>query len=143
MKKTDILGEVPDVRSDYDKMSVVMICLNEKLQDKDDKNLTKLLNTVFSESMSVEEKKRILSEEYDIPVDIKMEGGLRNMCNLSEGIWRRGVEEGMQQGMRQERIDIFKLISSMFNAGETVETVKRLTEDEKFYEDMQKKYLYV
>ena len=45
--------------------------------------------------------------------------------------------------MRQERIDIFKLISSMFNAGETAETVKRLTEDEKFYEDMQKKYLYV
>ena len=61
------------------------------------------------------------------------------MCNLSEGIWQRGIREGMQQ----ERMDIFKLISNMIGAGETAEAVKRITEDEKFFKDMQKKYLCV
>ncbi len=126
MKKSDILGYMPDIRGDYDKMSVVMICLNEKLQDMNEKNLTKLLNTVFSETMSIEEKKEILSAEYGIPVDRKTEGGFNDMCNLGEAIWQRGIRQGMQQG---KQLTVVKLVRSKLARGFEIMVIADLLEE--------------
>lgn len=130
MKKNDILGYMPDIRRDYDKMSVVMICLNERLQDVSDKNLTRLLNAVFSETLSVEEKKQILLDEYNIPVDRKLEGGLKDMCNLSEGIWQRGIRQGIQQGIQQgERLNVVKVVRSNIIKGTNILVLSDILEE--------------
>ena len=108
IRKLDLIEGIPDNRADYDKLSVVMICLNgasrnRKGKDKD-KGLTGMLNTAFAEDIPVEEKKRILSEDYGIAVNSEMEREMSHMCNLSEGIWERGVQQGIQQGIQQGRL---------------------------------------
>ncbi|MGN1084507.1 MAG: hypothetical protein ACI4QX_05860, partial [Lachnospiraceae bacterium] len=41
-----------------------------------------------------EEKEKILFDEYDIETSKELEGGLRQMCNLSDLVEERGIEKG-------------------------------------------------
>lgn len=66
------------------------------------------------------------------------EGGRVNMCKALEDLY----DEGRMEGRLEERMDILKLISMMFGAGESPEAVKRITEDENFLEAMRSKYLF-
>ena len=43
-----------------------------------------MLSTLFSERLQPEEKEKILEEDYNFVTSIEVEGGLRQMCNLSE-----------------------------------------------------------
>ncbi len=126
IRKKDIIEGIPDKQEAYDKMSVVMICLNRYMQDMDDKNLTGMLNTVFAEDIPVREKKRILSEDYGIAVNRDMEKEMDNMCNLSEGIWERGIEKGIERGRLLMRIE---QIRSKFAKGKGKEIIAEALEE--------------
>lgn len=58
--------------------------------------LEKLLSQI-----SVEEKKRILTEEYGMIMTTELEGRIRTMCNLSENIKELGIEEGIEKGIQK------------------------------------------
>lgn len=66
---------------------------------------------------------------------------LTTMCNLSEGIYERGVANGLKQGLAQGMQNIMQLISKMLDANESAASIKRLSEDEAFLHEMQEKYL--
>ena len=55
--------------------------------------LLKCLDTLVSQEKSQEERRRILEEEYGIKDD-EIEGTMRKMCNLSEGIYMKGEDTG-------------------------------------------------
>lgn len=59
--------------------------------------------------------------------NIKMEGDrkelLKSMCNLSQGIKERGIEQGIEQGRREERIST--LVTFFKNDG-TVAAAKQM-----------------
>ncbi|MCD8347921.1 MAG: hypothetical protein LUD16_08255 [Lachnospiraceae bacterium] len=44
-------------------------------------------------------------EHYDLMTTVMIclgnRRGISSMCNLSEGVWQKGIQEGMQQGMQQ------------------------------------------
>jgi len=48
---------------------------------------------------SAEVKKKRLSEEYGLKMSIETERRLSNMCNLSEVMLEKGIEQGKMQGM--------------------------------------------
>lgn len=67
-----------------------------------------MLEKLLSRS-GVEEKKRMLTEEYGLIMTAQLEGRMQTMCNWSEAIQERsyqeGMEEGIEKGMEKERLN--------------------------------------
>lgn len=89
LTKFDLFGHLPDKKESYDKLSIIMISLNEKCDHGEDA-LLHMLNVLLSDTMEVSQKAKILSEEYHIPMDDHFGKEFDKMCNLSEIIEERG-----------------------------------------------------
>lgn len=101
MSKEDIAAGYPDRPSEYDKLTVALICLNEKAEDHHP--LTKLLNTIFSEKLSVEEKRTILKEHFGIIMRDDFGKELTFMRTLGEELAERHFQKGLQEGLQEGR----------------------------------------
>ena len=106
--KTDVIGKIPDISEDYDKMCIVMICLNEKSRVKN--AFFNMMNTLLSATLDVRTKKQILQDEYEIPMNDGLGKEVDLMCNLSEYVWERGVEAGIQTGIQTGREETIRTI---------------------------------
>ena len=114
MGKRDIIAGIPDRRDAYDKLSVLLIALNEDMltETTDDNELEKflrMLNTLFSSKLEATEKIGILKEEYGIAIDQVLGKELDEMCNLSRKVREEGRQEGHQEGVeigREEGMQI-------------------------------------
>lgn len=42
-----------------------------------------------------------MKTDYDIVTTVELEGGLAKMCNLSDYIWEKATEGGMQKGFEK------------------------------------------
>lgn len=125
----DIISEVPNVKKDYDKLTVVVVCLNQK-REIEDKGLLGLLNTLFSENLTVEDKEEILSRDYGLAIynDIEEMG---HMCNLGEGICERAYERGINQGIEQgETLKVVLHIKRMYAKGIAVSEIAELLDED-------------
>lgn len=107
LMKSDLAGHIPDDRSGYDKLSVIMITLNENCETGDE-GLLRMLNVLLSEHMPVDEKARILFEEFHIVMDDDLRKDVKEMCNLSEAIEEHGIEKGLERGRISCEINIIR-----------------------------------
>ena len=96
LKKRDIAGDIPDIQSDYDKIAIVMICLNNKVNRE--KGFFDMINTLLAPDLNIDIKKEILENEYHIPMDDGLEKELELMCNVSDYVWEYAYENGMEAG---------------------------------------------
>jgi len=88
----------------------IIINIRSQRNVKSSKNiLISMLENLFAQT-NVEEKKRILTEEYGMIMTTELEGRIQTMCNLSENIKAIGIEEGIEK----ERLNA---IERMINAG--------------------------
>ncbi len=101
--KKDILPGMPDRPRAYDKLSVVIICLNEKAESEN--ALNSMLNTLLSAALNVSEKKKRLEEGFGISMKRKLQEEVDLMCNLSELVEEKGRSEGIELG-RSEGIEL-------------------------------------
>lgn len=99
MTKTDLSAGIPDNPWTYDKISIVLITLNEKVPAKH--KLLHLLNVLFSPLMPYEEKRKILETEYSICMEYDEGKELNLMCNVSDYVVKVATEIGLQKGMEQ------------------------------------------
>lgn len=90
--KGDIVPGIPDNKKSYDKMTIVMICLNEKRESTS--ILLRMLNVLLSQTKSAEERKAELNITYHIEMDSKLEWGIELMCNLADLVEERGIQRG-------------------------------------------------
>ncbi len=68
-------------------MNIVLIGIANELPEHDDKyELHRLLSTLLSTELSVDEKLGIMEKEYSIAVDDRIREDVSAMCNLSQGI---------------------------------------------------------
>ncbi len=84
----------------YDLLDVVMICLCRESYRKKVTVLHGFLGTLFSEELSPDEKLIILEREYGIEMSLEIKEGMQRMCNLSDAIEERGIQQGIQQGVQ-------------------------------------------
>ena len=98
--KEDIHGHA-DTETRYDLMEVIMICLGREEASSKGTELQRLLSTLLSGKLTPEEKKSILEREYDIATSVELEGGFEKMCNLSDLVEARGIEQGIARGIEQ------------------------------------------
>ena len=86
-------------KTDYDKLSIVMIYLNKEYDINDDKHdLTEMLYILFRADMPAEDKKYQLSENYGIMMTRAIDKEMKGVCNLSQGIMDKGIEKGLEKG---------------------------------------------
>lgn len=63
LEKRDLVGEIGDIKSNYDLLAVVMVCLGGKDVERYSE-LIKMLDVLFSQETVAAEKKKVLQEEY-------------------------------------------------------------------------------
>ncbi len=85
----------------YDLMEVVMVCLGREEAVTRGNRLHGMLHTLLSQKLRPEEKEEILSDEYNIETSKELEGGLKQMCNLSDLVEERGIRKGMELGREE------------------------------------------
>ena len=112
----NLIGNVKQEKVHYDLMTVVLVLLGDK-KEENDNGVLKLLNTLLSTNTSVQEKKQILQNDFQIQMTRKLEREVTEMCNLSKGVEERGREKGRQEGRQEGREE------SM------IETAKRMLAD--------------
>ena len=100
MVKDDLLGD-QDWKGNLDIPNIVMIGLAKEIPPKEERyELHRLLGALLSQTMTAEQKLKLMKQEYDIPVDrhsIREE--VKIMCNLSEGVEEMGYVKGEAAGM--------------------------------------------
>ncbi len=89
-----MFGTVKEPVRNYDLMTVIMICLG-KNQETSGNRLLDLLNILFASDMNKNEKKEIMQRDFQIPMSKQIEGRLDDVCNLSKGVWEKGLEKGI------------------------------------------------
>ena len=104
-----------------DLMNITFIHLSGK-PDKSHHQLISMLDTLLAK-MDADIKKKKLQEEHNLPMTIKLEKELNDMCNLSSGIREESFHDGFRNG---ERSGEFNTLKNMLNAGLT--TIEKLRE---------------
>lgn len=129
MAQKNIVGSFPAGKSRYDLQSVIVIGLSEKLTEETMENkIHRLLGAILSDKLSVEEKKQILENEYQITMTPNMTRRVQDMCNLSDGIEQRGIEKGIEKGIRKGRTMVeISIVRNMMRKNLDINTIADLS----------------
>ncbi len=84
-------------------------------EKKGAEGVLRLLDVLFRSDKDVEERKRILEEEFHIAMNEDMEMEVRQMCNLSKGVENRGIRKGIIQGREEEKLNSIRSLMKKLN----------------------------
>ena len=115
----------------YDLMSTVFINLNSQNTINSKNVLISMLSTLLSDKIKVDEKKQKLEKEYGIKMSKELESEVSSMCNLSEAIEERGIEQGIERGRMYTICDFIQsgMITPEAGAQKLGISVEQLKED--------------
>lgn len=130
MKQENIVGNMPEGHFRFDIPNVILVCLSDELAgETDELKLHRLLGILFSDSMPVDDRKKMLEKEYDISMTENMERRTSGMCNLSEAIWEKGIKQGIEQGVEQGiNKEKERIIVSLHEKGMSVEFIMQVAD---------------
>lgn len=129
--ENSIVGDVHEKSENYDLMTAVIICLGAE-NDQNYDGVLKLLEVLLSSDRLAEEKKLILTNDFNIKMTQKLDEEVSVMCNISKGVEAKGMEKGILNSIRN-------LMDSMKLTAEQAMAALRVPESEyKKYEDMLK-----
>ncbi len=117
LAKDDLLGSYP-WKGGLDLLNIVLIGIANELPEHDDKyELHRLLGTLLSMELSVDEKLGIMEKEYSIPLDDRIREDVSEMCNLSQGIREKEKDNTLAE-----------VIMNMHRKGYTSEQIAEIVE---------------
>ena len=112
-----LLGSYP-WKGGLDLLNIVLIGIANELPEHDEKyELHRLLSTLLSAELTVDEKLGIIKTEYSIQVDEKLRKDMSAMCNLSQGIRENATDNA-----------ITGVIMNMHRDGYSSEQIARIVE---------------
>lgn len=97
--KKDLLPGLPDVPKSYDKISVVIIALNETTSS-DDKFIN-MMNTLLSIHKTAKEKRSILENTYHISMSYDLGKELSKMDHVLDDVIEEKLAEGLEKGLAE------------------------------------------
>lgn len=101
IKEENLIGRTEAPRKDYDLLTPILVCLGKK-RYTELRGLLKMLNLVLLDNISSDSKIKTLSEEFEVTTTPHLEQGVAEMCNLSEGIEKRGEARGISIGKAED-----------------------------------------
>ena len=142
IKEDNVVGNTKEEKENYDLLTAIMLCLGDS-EEKIDSEILRLLEVLLSSKRTVEEKKQILEKEYDIKMTETIESEVSQMCNLSDGVERQGIEKGLKQGLLQgQQVAQYNAVKNLMkNLNLTCEqAIKALGISEEEWEDIKGLY---
>ena len=117
----NLIGSVKEPAENYDLMTAVMICLGGS-NSRTENDVLKLLDVLFSSEAGSDEKRRILQQDFDIQMTQSLKRKVDVMCNLSKGVWEKGMKAGREAGMEAGRKEgaAQNMLNSIKNLMETL-----------------------
>lgn len=104
-----ILGNY-DWKGNLDLLNIILIGLpKEVVEPAKNYELHRLLGTLLSMDMKADDKIEIVKDEFAIKFNEEMRKGVSSMCNLSEGIYERGMEIGEERGLQKGAKELIAL----------------------------------
>ena len=102
-QQVNICGNNPDQSKLYDKINIINIGLGKDTKDDilNAPGVIKLLGTLFSKTMPVEDRKKVLEQDFGIPMQEEIEERMSEMCNLSQDIKYEALREGEAIGIKK------------------------------------------
>lgn len=122
VQEENLIGNVIEKREHYDLLTAILICLGDSEDDKYT-GILKLLDVLLSSEKDPEEKKEILQDEFGIKMTKTFESEVQAMCNLSEGVEKRGIQKGILSSIQN-------LMESMGWSAEQAMTALKIPEAE-------------
>lgn len=124
-----LLGSYP-WKGRMDLINIILIGITNEIPEHEEKyELHRLLGTLFSMDISVDEKIEIIETEYSIPADERIREDVSEMCNLSQGILERGEAKGEVRGEARGRARAEAgFILNMHQKGYTLEQIADVAE---------------
>ena len=98
LKNENVFGQ-SRWKDKYDMIHIVTIRLSRKMDEDRGHELHRFLGAIFAQELSFSEKEKILVKEFGIKLEGDRKERLTNMCNLGEGIWEQGIEQGKISGI--------------------------------------------
>lgn len=137
MTEENIIGSVKEDVCNYDLMTVIMVCLGHPDEAEQD-GILRLLSVLLSSDTTEPEKKRVLQEDYAIPMTETLERSLTEMCNLSRGVEERGIAKGRAEGRAETTLTLIRnLMDSTGFSLERAMSVLKISEEERVkYEEL-------
>ena len=88
---------------------------------------------LFSSEIKAEEKKKVLEEEFHIQMNQAFEEEVSRMCNLSEGVEQKGIQQALIESIKN-------LMDTMnMTAKEAMDALKIKEEERSRYAELLKK----
>ena len=129
--KKDRIPGIPDEKKAYDKLTVIMICLNPGSEKGN--RLTKMLGILLTPEIEAKAKIKQLENEFDIPMENDMGEELNQMCNLSDYVEEIGIKKGIEQGREQLVMKKYKKGRSIAEIADALEesedTIRKIIEN--------------
>lgn len=120
-----LLGSYP-WKGRMDLLNIILIGITNEIPEHEEKyELHRLLSTLFSMDISVDEKIEIIEAEYSISADGRIREDVSEMCNLSQGILERGEVRGEARGKARAEAGF---ILNMYQKGYTLEQIADVAE---------------
>ena len=133
LKEEQIIGS-HKWEGDLDLLNIIMIGIAKNLPEKEEKyELHRLLATLLSSDLEVEDKLDIIEKEYDIPLENDIRKDVKEMCNLSQGIREEAFEEGQEYSYREgqekgEQHKLVRIVTKMHKAKFPLEQIATIAE---------------
>ena len=130
-ERNELKKHYGEKKENYDLINIVML----NLGDEEDGVLGPL-NELFVKDNTAEEKYRNLKEKYGIEVSEETRGGIQTMCNLGEGILRKGISQGISKGIDTRTIEFITRImqSKNFDYAQAARYLELTEKEEKDYQ---------
>ena len=100
-----LVGNVVDPVQHYDLLSVITLCLGSPDGENYD-GILRMLDVLLSNETSEAEKRQILQNDYDIPMTQRMEKEVSDVCNLSKGVWEKGIVSSIKNMVKNLGISV-------------------------------------
>ncbi|MCM1329436.1 MAG: hypothetical protein NC253_08360 [Ruminococcus sp.] len=108
------LADEEKERRNYDLISLVLIGLDDPKSEELSNGIIRMLSVLFAEDMNFKAKITELENEYNIKMTEEIEEEVERMCNLSEGVWEKGVAKGVAKG---ENNMLTRIIANLMSKG--------------------------
>lgn len=106
LNEIPVFGQIDTSGKDSDLMQILIVNLGD-VEESVENQILRLMNVLLSTKTDVQEKQRVMQEEFHIAMTTELEEEVEMLCNLSQGIYNEGFETGIEKGI-QGAVEIFR-----------------------------------
>ena len=88
-----------------------------------------MFNMLLLDDVKLQDKLQTLKQEFDIEITPHLEKGVAKMCNLSEGIERRGIEKGKMEDILEMLKDNLALSKIALYTKMSADIIRKVAKD--------------